>query len=297
MIAALLLALWAAAVTGPLPRLLAGAAWTRRAPAVGVLAWQALGVSAVAAAALAVRQLLDPSPHHHDRLLHLCGLSAPTATVSRLALAAAVGVALVPAGLFAARLAAAARGRRRHRSVLDLAARRGVLPGVLVLEHPAPAVYCLPGRGRRVVVSRGALDALTPEQLAAALAHEQGHLSGRHHLAVCAAEASARAFGALPLGRLVREETRLLLEMAADDRALRTHPARALAGAMGVVAGARLPSPALGAGHHAAARVSRLAAHRSRPPRVLRALGAAAAGALAIAPPVLACAPHLLLPL
>lgn len=293
MTAVLLLAGWAAAVAVLLPPRLARAGWVRRAPALGVLAWQALGVSAVAAVALAVRQLLDPAPHHHDRLLHLCGLSAPAEAVSRVALAAAAAVALVPVGLFAVRLAAAARGRARHRRLLDLAGRRGLVPGALVLEHPAPAVYCLPGRSRRVVVSRGALDALTPEQLAAALAHEHGHLTGRHHLAACAAEAFARTFAGLPLGRLVRDETRALLEMAADDRALRHHSARALAGAMGVVAAGPAPSTALAAGHHAAARVSRLAAGRPRLPRAAVLLGPAAAGALAAVPLALVCVPHL----
>ncbi|MEU9134256.1 M48 family metalloprotease [Kitasatospora sp. NPDC048540] len=294
MTAALLLAAWAVTVAAVLPRRLAGAAWTRRAPVLGVLAWQALGVSAVAAVALGVRQLVDPAPHHHDRLLHLCGLSAPAGTVSRLALAAALAVVLVPAALFARRLAAAARGRARHRTLLDLAGRRDLVPGALVLEHPAPAVYCLPGRRRRVVVSRGALDALTPEQLAAALAHEQGHLTGRHHLAACAAEAFARSFAPLPLGRLVEEETRALLEMAADDRALRGHSVRALAGAMSVVAAGPAPSAALTAGHHALARAGRLATRQPRPPRALVALGAAAAALTAGVPPVLACLPHLL---
>ncbi|MFD0572747.1 M48 family metalloprotease [Kitasatospora gansuensis] len=93
------------------------------------------------------------------------------------------------------------------------------------------------------MVSRGALAALTPPQLAAALAHERAHLTGRHHLAACAAEALAGTFARLPLGRLVSAEVRTLLEMAADDRALRGHSPRALATAMGVVAAGWPPSP------------------------------------------------------
>ncbi|MFD9129070.1 M56 family metallopeptidase [Kitasatospora sp. NPDC059571] len=293
MTAALLLGLWALLVTAVLPGLLAGARWARRAPALGVLAWHALGVSATAALALAVRQLADPAPHHHAGLLHLCGLAVPAESAARTAAALACAVAAVPAGLFTAAVLRGAAARGRHRTVLDLAGRHGVVPGAVVLDHAVPTVYCLPGLRRRVVVSRGALEALSADQLAAALAHEDGHLRGRHHLAAAAAGALGRVFAPLPLGRLVGPEVRALLEMAADDRALRAHSRRALAGAMTVVAAGRAPDTALTAGHHALARVQRLADPGGRPPRTAVALGAACAAALAALPLLLACLPHL----
>ncbi|MFJ8041309.1 M56 family metallopeptidase [Kitasatospora sp. NPDC096147] len=291
MTAAALLALWAVLVTAALPPLLAGARWTRRSPVLGVLTWQTLGLSAVLSVSMAIRQLVDPSPHHHGGLLHLCGVS-PEA-VSGTALAVAALTAARPAALLLRALHTARRERRRHRAVLDLAAHRGRVPGgALLLDHPTPAVYCLPGRHSRIVVSRGALTALSPEQLAAALAHERAHLTGRHHLAVCAARALAGTFGRLPLGRLVEAEVRTLLEMAADDRALRRHSPRALATAMGVVAGAHAPASALTAGHQALARIERLATTRpaSRP---ALALAATAPAALLLLPLLLVCLPHL----
>ncbi|MER5864356.1 M56 family metallopeptidase [Kitasatospora sp. NPDC002040] len=290
MTAAALLALWAVLTAAVLPPLLAGARWTRRAPLLGVLTWHALGLSAAGSVALTVRQLIDPAPHHHAGLLHLCGLS-PEA-VSGTAPAAAALVLLYPAALLLHSLATARRGRRRHRALLDLAAHRGQVPGALLLEHPTPTIYCLPGRHSRIVVSRGALTALTPPQLAAALAHERAHLTGRHHLATCAAEALARTFAPLPLGRLVSAEVRTLLEMAADDRALRAHGPHALAGAMGVVATGLAPAAALTAGHQALARIERLADHRPAP-RPLLVLTATAPAALAVLPLLLVCLPHL----
>ncbi|GAA3022421.1 M56 family metallopeptidase [Kitasatospora albolonga] len=291
MTAAALLALWAVLVTAVLPPLLAGARWTRRSPVLGVVTWQTLGLSAVLSVAMAIRQLVDPSPHHHGGLLHLCGFS-PEA-VSGTALAVAALTAARPLALLLAALHTSRRERRRHRELLDLAAHRGRVPGgALLLDHPTPAVYCLPGRRSRIVVSRGALAALSPEQLAAALAHERAHLTGRHHLAVCAAQALAGTFGRLPLGRLVHAEVRTLLEMAADDRALRRHSTRALATAMGVVAGAGAPATALTAGHQALARIERLATRRHASGPAL-ALTAAAPASLLLLPLLLVCLPHL----
>ncbi len=290
MSAAALLGLWAVLTVVALPPLLAGARWTRRTPLLGVFTWLALGLSAVSSVSLTVRQLIDPAPHHHVGLLHLCGLS-PEA-VSGTAPAVAALVLLYPAARLLHSLAGAHRGRRRHRALLDLAAHRDRIPGALLLDHPTPTIYCLPGRHARIVVSRGALAALTPPQLAAALAHERAHLTGRHHLAACAAEALAGTFGRLPLGRLVSAEVRTLLEMAADDRALRGHTPRALATAMGVVATGLAPAAALTAGHQALARIERLAAHRPAP-RLLLALTAAAPAGLAGLPLLLVCLPHL----
>lgn len=97
-------------------------------------------------------------------------------------------------------------------------------------------------------MTRGALEVLTEEQLRAVLDHERAHIAGRHHLALAAAEGFGRAFRGLPLARLGREQTALLLEMAADDRALRRHRRDDLATAMCEVAAGQTPQAALGSG-------------------------------------------------
>lgn len=151
-------------------------------------------------------------------------------------------------------------------------------------------MYCLPGRSRRVVVSSGAVAVLTEQELAAALAHERAHIGGRHHLLVAAAGAFSAAFGRVPLARIGGRTVPLLLEMAADDRALRGCSRDALATALYALAAGRAPRRAFAAGGPSAAvRMRRILA----PPRaghpVLRGLFAVATAVAAIAPAVVAC--------
>ncbi len=95
-----------------------------------------------------------------------------------------------------------------------------------VIEHDAPLAYCLPGRtnaGSVTVLSRGLLDQLTKDELAAVVAHEQTHLRQRHHLLTMAFEAWYRALPWLPTTRYGREAVLELTEMLADDGALTEH--------------------------------------------------------------------------
>jgi hypothetical protein len=48
----------------------------------------------------------------------------------------------------------AGRGPARHDEVLAVVGRRGLAPGVVLLEDDRPAVYCVPGR-RRIVFTTG----------------------------------------------------------------------------------------------------------------------------------------------
>ncbi|MFE6872493.1 M56 family metallopeptidase, partial [Kitasatospora sp. NPDC057692] len=175
---------------------------------------------------------------------------------------------------------------------LDLVAARDPRRRLLVLDDPRPAVYCLPGRRPRVVATRGALELLDERGLAAAVAHEHGHLRGRHHLVLLAADTFALLLGRrLPLARLGRAEVALLLEMAADDAALARVTRSDLAGALYALATA---APAAGPDALAAAstgvltRVQRLARTPAPPARAYRL----AALATPLLPYLLACAPH-----
>jgi hypothetical protein len=89
---------------------------------------------------------------------------------------------------------------------------------------------------------------LTAEQLEAVLEHERAHITGRHHLAMAAAHAFATLFGWIPLGRYLQEQTALLLEMIADDRALRRQPRHVLAAAMYELSAGQAPQGAFPAG-------------------------------------------------
>jgi Zn-dependent protease with chaperone function len=135
-----------------------------------------------------------------------------------------LGVALVVARVVLA-LRRARADTRRHADAAVLAARgtpRGP-GGALVVDAQHRSVYCLPGWTSTIVITRAALDVLDEPQLAAVLAHERAHLTGRHHQLLAFTAAMARI---LPASRLftggAAEVTRLA-ELSADDAAARRH--------------------------------------------------------------------------
>ncbi|SDT81148.1 Zn-dependent protease with chaperone function [Streptomyces sp. TLI_053] len=278
-----------------LPRRLAGSARLRARlqarPALGAALWLALMASFGTGLLLAAHHLVAPLGHEPAGLVglfpHLEPAVAPHVHDRWVPVAAGGAVAAVTAVL----AARAAGARRRHRRTLDLVATREPGLRLLVLEDPRPAVYCLPGRRARVVATRGAVDLLDERGLAAAVAHEYGHLRGRHHLVLLAADTFALLLGRLPLARLGRAEVALLLEMAADDAALARVTRAELAGALCALATTG-PGPAPAALAAAStgvlARVQRLA----RPPAAPAPAYRLAALAAPLLPYLLACAPH-----
>ncbi|MEU0042750.1 M56 family metallopeptidase [Streptomyces werraensis] len=302
MITAVALAGYATLVGAVLPSLLSRARWAHRAPVLAVLAWQGLMATFVVATALAVYHLVLIEQHVHDGLVGLlsaCGLAAdappggPTPTVTdALLLAAPAGIVLLPLGWFLCCAWRARRARQRHLDVLTLVGEPAPEYDATVLDHAVPAIYCLPGRCRRVVITRGALDVLTEEQLRAVLEHERAHIEGRHHLLHVLADAFSRAFPGLPLARHVKEQTGLLTEMIADDRALRFHRRDALATAMCEVAAGRAPQAALGAGGTGALlRLKRILTPQPRPHRATWLGLVAATIAAPLLPLLVACGP------
>jgi hypothetical protein len=280
------------------PRLLLRSAWPYRAPALAVASWLGLSVSFTVAIALASYQLAAPTEHLHVSLiglLHSCGLAtdaaAPDPTVSaRLAVALPALVVLLVLGSFAFEVLRGLRVRSRHRKVLDLVGRRSPRLRATVLDHELPAAYCLPGHRPRVVVSAGALRLLSAGQLDAVLAHERAHIAGRHHLALAASGAFVRIFGPLPLARHCGQQTAVLLEMIADDRALRRQPREVLAAAMyGMAAGAAPAGAFAVGGPSALIRLRRVLAPQRRPHAALRGAVAVAAAAVPLIPLLLGC--------
>jgi len=114
------------------------------------------------------------------------------------------------------------------------------------------------------VITRPALAALDDAQLAAVLAHEQAHLSGRHHHLLALTGALAKVLPRLMLFTQGSAEIARLAEMCADDVAARRHSGDSVVGALlalALPAAAALgsPAPALGAaGLGVADRVERL---------------------------------------
>jgi hypothetical protein len=115
------------------------------------------------------------------------------------------------------------------------------VPGALVVDHPAAAAYCVPGLRSQIVISAGAIDLLDQAELAAVLAHERAHARERHDLVLLPFTALCRAFPWSGSAHRAHAAVALLIEMLADDHALRHRPARELVTAL-IRVGAAGPS-------------------------------------------------------
>ncbi|MCB0938121.1 MAG: M56 family metallopeptidase [Mycolicibacterium sp.] len=293
---ALAFALVALLLVGPVPALLARAAWPLRAPRAAIVLWQSIAVAAVLSAfsaglAIASR-LFVPGPD-----------GRPTATITSeiavlgwplwltyilvFALTLLIGGRLAMA---AVEVAVATRRRRaHHRMVVDLLGEcpHGT-PGLRVLHVAEPLAYCLPGVRSRVVLSEGTLSALTDTEVAAILSHERAHLRARHDLVLEAFIAVHTAFPRFVRSGSALNAVRLLVELLADDAAVRTAGPTPLARALVACASARTPRGALAAGGPTTVlRVQRLA---GRPNSLLLALAAYAAAAAVLVLPTIAVA-------
>jgi len=120
----------------------------------------------------------------------------------------------------------------------------GELAPVAVLDSDAPLVALTGVARSRVVVSRGLLQALSAEQLEAALRHEQGHRAAHDNAKRVLFLLAPDPFA--PFGRLAALERgwARLAEWAADDSAAAGDPRRALTLAETLVRVARLGRPA-----------------------------------------------------
>ncbi|MBF6096593.1 M56 family metallopeptidase [Nocardia cyriacigeorgica] len=246
------------------------------APRLGVLAWVVTVASALAAwMAAAVVFVIEHATvwRHSDEAIRACyavfGMPVhpydhPAGRLVTFALAILVAVAAGALGWRSVRMLLLMRQRTRaHARAVRMVGRR--MPGLpaVVLDAPHPQAYAVPGRPDTIVVTTGALAALTDDQLAAVLAHERAHLSGRHGVLSAALTGVAAMAPRLGVLRHGSAEVGRLLEMCADDAAAREHGREPLLGGLLAIveAGARTPAGALGAASTAVlARAQRLAA-------------------------------------
>ncbi|WP_327089978.1 M56 family metallopeptidase [Nonomuraea sp. NBC_01738] len=295
------LALYAVVAATLLPRLLGRASWrswAERAPRLAIVTWQAAGFSVVAAALLAAISLALPADaigHGLARFFAAC-VDGPDLSLG------SVRAGLAGAALLGGRLAYSAarvllgarRERRRHLAMLSLLGTRDPALGAVVIEYGERVAYCLPGRRAQTVITTAALESLSPEQVAAVLAHEHAHLRGRHHLVLAAAESLARAFPRVPLFERSREEIARLVELLADDLAARRHDRVHIAAALVGLATGRVPGFALGAGGETAlTRVRRMLAPHEPLERRERLTALLAVSALLAGPSALVAVPGL----
>lgn len=238
----LLLAAFVAAlvlVAGPR---LARAGWVARAPGLGLFAWQMWSAAVLAGVGLIGLTALLHWDHTHDlvcRAWRVCldallgahGVAAQAFAAAGAALLGATGVRLSVAGWHLAR--AEGRQRRRLRGLLSLAGQQLPELGVTVLPADQPAAYLLPGGGvRDVVVTSAAVRRLTREQLHAVTAHERAHATGRHYRLLRTARLLDRAFPWLSCFSVAVRQVHRLVELRADDVAVRSTPPIVLAQAL-----------------------------------------------------------------
>ena len=230
-------------LAGPVPALLSRASWPMRAPRAAVVLWQSIAVAAVLSAfsaglAITARLLVPgPAPGWPLWLMSVCVLLLTLLIGARLAMAV-LRVAI-----------STRRQRSRHRTVVDLL---GECPhqmdDVRVLQVAEPLAYCLPGVRSRVVLSRGTLANLSDTELSAILRHERAHLRARHDLVLEAFIAVHTAFPRFVRSGNALNAVGLLIELLADDAAVRVTGPRPLARALVTCAAGHTPAGAMAAG-------------------------------------------------
>ncbi|MFV0406862.1 MAG: M56 family metallopeptidase [Propioniciclava sp.] len=207
---AILLGAVAVALAWPVPILLVRASWPMRQPILALVWWQMIGlgggVSIMLALALSGVALLPD--HRLIGLLPAAGFGGY--------LLAHLGVTFVQV----------TRLRRRHLALLELlTSPHPTRTATRVLDDAAPVAYCLPaGIGSVTVLSRGLLERLAPDELAAVVAHERAHARQRHDLLLLAFRAWRSALPWFWVAARAESEVAVLVEMVADDYARREVP-------------------------------------------------------------------------
>ncbi|HET7800377.1 MAG TPA: M56 family metallopeptidase [Humibacillus xanthopallidus] len=197
----------------PVPRVLARVTTVRRGPRAALVLWQSTAVAAVLAALFAapaaVPWLVGSAPRLRDSWLVLAVAALLTGIVT---------VRLLVSGDRVGRNLRSVR--RRHRELVDLLATQGD-GHTRVLEHTTPTAYCLPGVRRRVVLTQGTIDRLSPDELDAVMAHERAHLAARHDLVMEFFTVVHEAVPGFVRSSTALREVHLLIEVLADRAAVR----------------------------------------------------------------------------
>jgi Zn-dependent protease with chaperone function len=306
---ALALGLLAALLAWPVPAALARARWPRRDPLAALVCWQAIGLAGGLSivGALLVHGLAPWGHSLPEAWWHWVtrqSAQEPVRGDHWVAQTLAAVLALELLGVLVLSGVRTARTRRRHRGLLELVVRPGGTSSdaeTLLLDHPAPVAFCIPGVRPLLVLSSGMVEELDGAQVDAVVAHERAHLAEHHHLLLLPFVAWRAALPVLPAADRAHDAVRDLVEMRADDVALTAldgpDPRRTLAAAIVAVAGGaggEVPAGALAVtGGAVAVRVRRLLAPARPLPAAGRASALLCALALLLVPTGLLLAPAL----
>jgi Zn-dependent protease with chaperone function len=229
------------------------------APRFGVAAWLTAVVSVLATwIAIPVLVILDVAFHGGRRqsLLASCvqflcdiasGRAGLAAQSTMVVVAAVLAVAVVAVGMKAARTISRLHSRaHRHAQAVRMVGRPTSQRDVFIVDTDERTAYCVAGAPPAIVVTTGAIAALGGDELQAVLAHERAHLDGHHLKIVTALRGLAMVFPRVRLMTRAATDVGRLLEMCADDAAVRRHGQHSLLAGLMALAGAT-PAQALGA--------------------------------------------------
>jgi len=283
-------------------RMLGRATWPGRAPLLAIITYLAAAWSVAAALGLAGLTLAIHATALAGGLSSLIGAcvlrlrdvyaTPGGATVAGLGLTLAGAVVARTAVASITHLRAVRRHALQHAETARLIGRREPALGAVLVDHAQPAAYCVAGPQPTVIVTTGALQALDRGQLDAVLAHERAHLAYHHHRLLAIARIASQVLPFIPLARDAAPQIARLIEMHADDAATGARDGEVLATALVALASTASPAPGLAAAAtDAVQRIQRLLGPAEPLGRVRRQLLRAGAGALALAPVLLALTP------
>lgn len=230
-----ILTLWTGGAVLGVPALLSRASWPTRYPRFALVVW-AGAVSAGLLAALSglvwslVRALTDGSSPHVA--------AGPTVVITTVVAWSGLAATGALAALVLARadpLIASHQAAETEFALLAArAARTSQIDDVTVfyVDAAAPVAMSLPGARRSIVVTSALDEALTDAELRAVLAHEKAHLDQRHGRIAQLARLNAACVPRLAAARLLERHAGLLLELVADDVAVRQEGAATVAAAL-----------------------------------------------------------------
>ncbi|HEY9312106.1 M56 family metallopeptidase [Williamsia sp.] len=304
---ALVFGIVAVILVWPAPSWLASAQWPLRAPRAAMALWQSIALAAVLSAfscglaiasnMLTVDEQGRPVANPLEEVATL-GIFRWTIYVTVFLLTLVVGARLIYSII---RVSMRTRARRSaHRQLVDLLDRMDRSApdsplnarDVRMLEVDQPMAYCLPGLRQRVVLSEGTVARLTRDELEAVISHERAHLRARHDLILEAFIAVHDAFPRFVRSRSALGAVQLLVELLADDTAIRTTGHTQLGRALVACADSVAPSGAMAIGGPSTlARVKRLS--DTRPTMLISVLAYTAAAAILIVPTLAVAIPWL----
>ncbi|PYE20717.1 Zn-dependent protease with chaperone function [Williamsia limnetica] len=290
---ALVFGIVALILVGPAPGWLARAQWPLRAPRAAMALWQSIAIAAVLSAfscGLAIAaNLLVPDAQGRPTTDPLKEVASLGIVLWSIYVAVFLLTLLIGARLFYTVIRVGMRTRARrsaHRQLIDLLDRMDRSSSsdllnardVRMLEVDQPMAYCLPGLRQRVVLSEGTVARLSRDELEAVISHERAHLRARHDLILEAFIAVHEAFPRFVRSRSALGAVQLLVELLADDTAVRASGHTQLGRALVACADSVAPRGAMAIGGPSTlARVQRLSDTRSTTAISLGAYVAAAA--------------------